>query len=79
MAHACQVNESERPIMVANHRVNKGKTRTVGTRYPMEKIALLDRLAHTLGMGSRAELIADALDEKLERHGMLPPALKRVA
>lgn len=45
--------------------VNKGRERTVGTRYPADRVDLLDAIAKRRG-GSRADVVRAALDREIE-------------
>lgn len=51
------------------------KWRTIGTRYPTERRLMLDAVAAKRGI-TRADAIAEAIDEYVERHA---PDLLRVA
>lgn len=52
-------------------------TRTVGTRYPVALIPLLDSIAIRRRLRSRADLIEDLLNREIERE--FPGALDRAA
>lgn len=49
------------------------KTFTIGTKYALDRVALLDAIAIRRGV-SRSRVIADTLDEAIERE--FPGALK---
>jgi metal-responsive CopG/Arc/MetJ family transcriptional regulator len=57
--------------------VNRNATKTVGTRYPLDLIPLLDSIAMRRGFTTRADLIEETLNRLVESE--FPGATKRAA
>lgn len=55
-----------------NTRARKAKRLPIGTRYPEDRVRLLQALRIQRGDEHLSDLIATALDEMLERHLLLP-------
>lgn len=51
----------------------------IGTRYPEDRVLLLQSLQKRRGDRHLSDLIAEALDEMLERHRMLPDEMSDAA
>jgi hypothetical protein len=57
--------------------VNRKATKTVGARYPLDLIPLLDSIAVRRGLKTRADLIEAVLNETVESE--FPGATRRAA